>query len=501
MDGSADKGVETNFPNAQGIIRDTNVMTIQEAGTGGADHKTAVQGNTCDVDSSPDKGTETNFANVKGTSRDGNNMVITEVTSGLPAVNEHLYVNSFDEEKHEWTKVGTTPYLSAVDGTKYITTSSNNKISRWFTFTNTASTGNNLMAALSIYVTACDGNDYITWDIDTTGDNHAEYTGIIVPVGSNHWYSTGEIPGLNTSTLVNSARVSFTYDKSGLENTMTIDCAQLNVTRSSTINNQIDFEYNWSKANFSDATEELCFYVTSHTGSEAMNINYRNGTSWTSLGTITNTGWTNVTATGLTSKTYTIQLIGTTESGDTSQDSWNIDCVFLHSYNASNYQIDFEYQWTAAVYNQANKQMCLYVASHTGTENLLVNYWAGSAWSLLGTIYTTGWSNFTAIGLSSSTYTIQLKGATESGDSTQDSWNVDVIMLRTWNNTGGAHGQNWIIWSNVNNPDTSLPWSWNFDFPKGLGYYEFYTIGKDMGHCGGDIESAPANIDARCRKT
>jgi hypothetical protein len=232
-----------------------------------------------------------------------------------------------------------------------------------------------------------------------------------------------------------------------------------------------------------------------------MNINYRNGTSWTSLGTITNTGWTNVTATGLTSKTYTIQLIGTTESGDTSQDAWNIDCIFLHSYNASNYQIDFEYQWTAAVYNQANKQVCLYVASCTGTENLLVNYWTGSAWSLLGTIYTTGWSNFTATGLSSSTYTIQLKGATESGDSNQDSWNVDVLMLRTWNNTGGAHGQNWIIWSNTNNPDTSLPWSWNFDFPKGSGYYEFYTIGKDIGHCGGDIEPVPANADVRCRKT
>ena len=94
-----------------------------------------------------------------------------------------------------------------------------------------------------------------------------------------------------------------------------------------------------------------------------------------------------------------------------------------------------------------------------------------------------------------------MKGATESGDSAQDSWNIDVIMLHTWNTTGGSHGQNWIIWTDANNPDISPPWSWNFNFPKGVGYYEFYSIGKDIGYCGGDIESAPVSADARCRKT
>jgi hypothetical protein len=176
--------------------------------------------------------------------------------------------------------------------------------------------------------------------------------------------------------------------------------------------------------------------------------------------------------------------------------------IGLNQPSALNYQLDFEYQWTVAVYNQVNKQVCVYVASHTGgTENLLVNYRNGSTWSSLGTITTTGWSNFTATGLTSSTYTIQLKGATESGDVAQDSWNIDVIMLHTWNTTGGLHGQNWIIWPNTLNPDLNSPWSWNFNFPKGVGYYEFYSIGKDIGHCGGEIESAPASADARCRKT
>jgi hypothetical protein len=152
--------------------------------------------------------------------------------------------------------------------------------------------------------------------------------------------------------------------------------------------------------------------------------------------------------------------------------------VLLHTWSVgTNYQIDFEYQWTAATNNMANEQVCIYVGSHTGSENLLVNYRAGSAWSLLGTITGTGWSNFTATGLTSSTYTIQLKGASESSDTSQDSWNVDVIMLRTWDTSGGPHGHGWVSWSDASNPDTSSPWSWDFDFPNNTGYYQFFSIG------------------------
>jgi hypothetical protein len=64
---------------------------------------------------------------------------------------------------------------------------------------------------------------------------------------------------------------------------------------------------------------------------------------------------------------------------------------------------------------------------------------------------------------------------------------------------GGRVGYNWIIYTGDTNPDLNSPWSWSFNFPKGLGYYEFYSIGKDVGHCGGDIESAPVSADARCR--
>ncbi len=54
----------------------------------------------------------------------------------------------------------------------------------------------------------------------------------------------------------------------------------------------------------------------------------------------------------------------------------------------------------------------------------------------------------------------------------------------------------WDDWNDISNPDTSYPWSWNFDFPNGTGYYEFYSIGKKTGE---DDETAPEEADARCR--
>lgn len=63
-------------------------------------------------------------------------------------------------------------------------------------------------------------------------------------------------------------------------------------------------------------------------------------------------------------------------------------------------------------------------------------------------------------------------------------------------NVKATDGQrtNWINWNDAQNPDISIPWSWDFDFPNGPGYYEFYSIGtKD-----GEYEIVPINADAIC---
>jgi hypothetical protein len=45
--------------------------------------------------------------------------------------------------------------------------------------------------------------------------------------------------------------------------------------------------------------------------------------------------------------------------------------------------------------------------------------------------------------------------------------------------------------------DSSEPWSWTFDFPKGIGYYNFYSIGSSDGAS----EKIPSAADAQCLYT
>ena len=69
---------------------------------------------------------------------------------------------------------------------------------------------------------------------------------------------------------------------------------------------------------------------------------------------------------------------------------------------------------------------------------------------------------------------------------------IDSIYI---NATTGGTGIDWTMWSGTN-PDESSPWSWDFNFPEGEGYYEFYSIGKKTGF---SDESAPASADSICK--
>lgn len=76
---------------------------------------------------------------------------------------------------------------------------------------------------------------------------------------------------------------------------------------------------------------------------------------------------------------------------------------------------------------------------------------------------------------------------------TQDGRAWDDIYI---DYTTGAPSNDWSVWAHTSNPDTSYPWSWNFNFPDGPGYYEFYSIGKKTGEAD---ETPPISADARCR--
>ena len=68
-----------------------------------------------------------------------------------------------------------------------------------------------------------------------------------------------------------------------------------------------------------------------------------------------------------------------------------------------------------------------------GSENIKVDVWSGGAWQNLFTDLNSGWNNVTISSyLTASTLTIRFKGNVETGDRTQDSWNIDATLLHVW---------------------------------------------------------------------
>jgi hypothetical protein len=86
-------------------------------------------------------------------------------------------------------------------------------------------------------------------------------------------------------------------------------------------------------------------------------------------------------------------------------------------------------------------------------------------------------------------------------DSHVEYWNYWMFIANysstesTWNSFSAPQTRGWKIWDNTSNPDTGSPWQWNFDYPDGRGYYEFYSIAQ----ANSVTETRPVTADARCR--
>jgi len=433
IDGIADIGTHSNFEAEKAYDSSFDTLTEEDTGEVGSDTEDDIDINTTDVDSSPDKGTETNFPYAQGTSLDSQYMNIQEENTGGEAVNEWKDCNGYDSTYTQWTKVGTAPYLNAQDEpTHYIYTNKAGYADGWYDFADTAATGGGISLNISLYCQG-DGGDSIDIYIDYTGSGAGSLVGNVVP-DTSYSYKTLDL-GTHTASEINSARAYFVHVNAGKANEIDLDHARLGLSRTASENYEIDFEYGWQNADFDEQNEEVCIYVGSHTGSETLNINYWAG-SWISLGSITGLGWTNVTATGLTSSTYTIQLIGASESGDSAQDNWDIDLITLHTWTPAqpNYKLNLEIQWQNADFDEQNEEVCIATGTFSGTEDIKIYEWdiSGSQWYLVGTLAANQWNNFTISYLTSSNYYIKYEGASESGDTAQDTWQIDAALINCY---------------------------------------------------------------------
>ncbi|MDH5378099.1 MAG: hypothetical protein OEX00_07250, partial [Gammaproteobacteria bacterium] len=132
---------------------------------------------------------------------------------------------------------------------------------------------------------------------------------------------------------------------------------------------------------------------------------------------------------------YTTQALpGATGNADftpTAAEQWAAATVALKP-SAVNYELDLEVQWTNATYVMPNEELCIFGGT-MGSEDVQVDVWNGSTWHNLFTDLSSGWNNVSVTDyLVSSTFTIRFKGGTETGDTSQDSWEIDCTLLHTW---------------------------------------------------------------------
>ena len=154
---------------------------------------------------------------------------------------------------------------------------------------------------------------------------------------------------------------------------------------------------------------------------------------------------------------------------------------------------------------------------------------APATWTQIGTAYpvvsTSVWYHV-KINVSGSTYSAKITPSAPVGDSARsvtdstkttadylvshvhgvsmNSGNyvlVDNVFVRKYWATPpvwgsfGSEQSGYVKWINISNPDTSIPWNWNFSFPSSFGYYWFYSIAIDLN---GNQEDIPNSADARC---
>jgi hypothetical protein len=100
-----------------------------------------------------------------------------------------------------------------------------------------------------------------------------------------------------------------------------------------------------------------------------------------------------------------------------------------------NYQLDLERQWTTAPYANSSELLCIKTGTFSDSEALEVDVWNG-AWTVLNnSLAANSWNNMSVTAyLTSASFAIRFIDTT-TGDPTQSTWQIDAVLLHTWNST------------------------------------------------------------------
>ncbi len=200
--------------------------------------------------------------------------------------------------------------------------------------------------------------------------------------------------------------------------------------------------YNYNEGYFTsdslDASDASALYVDfwfrkTGTGYSDFTLYYYDGSSYDLIDELDNNGpdntWLHYTAKITDSQyfvsNFRIRFDATLYYGEV----WVDDVVITkEAQSANNYELDMEVQFTNLVDFLPTNELCIY-AGTLGSEDLRVDYWTGSDWANLAADLTAdSWNNFT-VSLTSTTFTVRFNGGNEIGDTTQDQWEIDAVLL------------------------------------------------------------------------
>jgi len=103
------------------------------------------------------------------------------------------------------------------------------------------------------------------------------------------------------------------------------------------VNYMLDIEEQFTSVDYDEDNEELCILMGPYTNAEQIYVQDWDGDSWnniTGLNSLTANSWNNASVT-LTSATYTIRFLDGSPTGDTTQSTWQKDCVLLHVWEST----------------------------------------------------------------------------------------------------------------------------------------------------------------------
>ncbi len=311
----------------------------------GLDIEDYVDNDTSDVDGSANKGTHSNFTAQQYGPDLINDTLTEENTAGSTSI--WLYVNADDGTRTDWTRVGTNPYLDVIDyNSSYVYVSGNNKLVGDFSFADSGKsteTVDNVEVQLFAKHSGNNNLEVFVWDGFSWTSLGTQTTS-----SSWGWMNWTATTILDTWTKIDGAKIHI--QSSVAAGTYEVDCARLKVDYTDAENYELDLEVQWTSVDYDELNEELCIYGGSM-GGENIRVDVWNGSGWENLFNDLNSGWSNISVSPyLDLSTFIIRFKGDTETGDTMQDTWNIDAILLHVWTEQ-YTVEAEVSGSSNTYN------------------------------------------------------------------------------------------------------------------------------------------------------